>query len=170
MPKITLQKRERNVVAIFSVLLVVFIIYMGAQGPLAKYRRSIKNLHDARARIKQMRIFETQIMNDRSGHEALKKLVAARAPGFDLYEFLYKLSESSFKDRARIQSQDSPLAGAFSVVGLQMNGVSLQEVVDFLYKVYASKDLIIVPKVDYIRVAKDGKGLECQMTFAAPRA
>ena len=172
MSKLNLQPRDRRMLAIGAVAVTLWVVYLGAQGPMKKYQLAAKNVADARARLKTIRAVEASVTSERSGQEAFKKLVAARSPGFNLYVYLQELSQASLKDRVQnIKNVVTPAAGgAFYEVSLTLNGVSIGELVDFLHKVYASNNLIAVPRVDYIKLARDAKGLECRLTFVSPRA
>ncbi|MBI5093199.1 MAG: type II secretion system protein M [Candidatus Hydrogenedentes bacterium] len=171
MAKLNLQPRDRRVLAIGAIVLLVWGVYLGAQGPIKKYQLSKKNVTEARDRIKKLRTFEADIESDRSGQTAFKTVAAARPRGFDLFVYLKNLSDTDLKGRADLKVQsNATLGGAYSQVQLTMNGVAIDEVVNFLHKVYASKNLIAVPQVDYLRLTRDQKGLECRLTFVSPRA
>ena len=106
-------------------------------------------------------------VSERSGQEAFKKLVSARRRGFDLYVYLRELAKNDFKDRFELKQPTPAPGAAFSEVTLTMRGVSIDELVNFLHKVYASSNLIAVPGVEYVRLARDNKGLECRLTFVS---
>lgn len=153
------------------VALVLWGVYLGAQGPMKKYQLSAKNVVEARNRLKTIRAVEASVVSERSGQEAFRKLVAARRRGFDLFVFLQELSKADLKGRVDLRNQSTAASGGnFSEVSLTMNGVSIDELVDFLHKVYASNNLIAIPRVEYIKLARDEKGLDCRLTFVSPRA
>jgi hypothetical protein len=55
------------------------------------------------------------------------------------------------------------------VVSVSMTGVGLQELIDFLHAAYSADRPIAVQQLEYLRPARDAKGLDCSMTLMSPR-
>ena len=53
---------------------------------------------------------------------------------------------------------------------LKLNGVTLKELVDLLHKIYASNDLVVMYRLEYLRAAGEDKGLDCSVVFLTPKA
>jgi len=170
LPKLNLQPRDRRMLTIGVIALVLWGAYLGAQGPLKKYQLSAKNVVEARNRIKTLRTVEATVASERRGQEAFKKLVDSRRRGFDLFVYLQELSRADLPGRVDLKNSVVTSGGGIAEVVVTMNGVSIEQFVDFLHKVYSSNNLIAVPRVDYVRLARDQKGLDCRLAFISPRA
>jgi hypothetical protein len=51
---------------------------------------------------------------------------------------------------------------------LKLNGISLQELIDFLHKIYTSKNLVVVYRVESLKPTPDNKGLDYNVVFMSP--
>jgi hypothetical protein len=133
----------------------------------------VDELRQRYARLEQAK--ETEEARLRSQDELMAR-IQQRKPNFDLWSFMNKLlTEGKLNERAvlenfrprterRGESQD------VAMVQLRLSGVSLKELVDLLHKVYASGDLVVMYKLEYLRPMADAKGLECNVTFLTPKA
>jgi hypothetical protein len=109
------------------------------------------------------------------GQETLMAKLRERQPSFDLWSFLNStLSDAKLKDKATLENY-KPRADKKSVtdyvnmVEMSISGVTLNELIDLFHKVYASNNLITIYRMEHIRAASGGKGLECKVIFLSPK-
>ena len=172
MARPTLAKRERimivGAVALFGLIFIVF----GGREFASDYERTQHQVVEAMNRLDQIRQMRTLILTERSDRRIIMDRVEARDPNFDLYSFTNaSLIQLSMNDRARLQSQGSRFAGgALDVVQLNLSNVSMEQIIDLLYKLHSSGNLIAMQRLGHLRPMNDGKGLECEIVLMAPKA
>lgn len=172
MARPTLAKRERimivGAVALFGLIFIVF----GGREFASDYERTQHQVVEAMNRLDQIRQMRTLILTERSDRRIIMDRVEARDPNFDLYSFTNaSLIQLSMDDRARLQSQGSRFAGgALDVVQLNLSNVSMEQIIDLLYKLHSSGNLIAMQRLGHLRPMNDGKGLECEIVLMAPKA
>lgn len=170
MPK--LQRREKVFLGIGGIALLLIGLFLLGQGPMEKYRRSATMLSAAKTRLQEAQLWNAEIETARQQVNAVKQQIAQQG-GFDLWTHIDGVVKAlSLGSRADISSKRgaaSPTENKVAAVELQLKGVNRQELVEVLHKISANDYLIILDKVDYIRPAKDGKGLDCRITFLSPK-
>ncbi|MBX7255863.1 MAG: hypothetical protein K1Y02_05845 [Candidatus Hydrogenedentes bacterium] len=170
MPK--LQQREKVFLGVGAMALLFIVLFLVSQGPLEKYRRSATQLSAAKLRLQEAQLWSAEIETARQQVDSVKKMIVQQG-GFDLWSHIDGVVKAlSLGSRADIASKlgaASPTDSKVSAVELRLNGVNRQELVEVLYRIYANDYLIILDKVDFIRPAKDSRGLDCSMTFVSPR-
>lgn len=166
------------VLSMVAMALAICTLILVPMGPMRKYRDSNKELRDLRRNLELAR--ETKAFEELrlQSQEKLVSRLNARKRDFDLWSFLDRvLKESNLKDRAVLDnkaeraSRSVASAGIenVSLVKLSLSGVTLDEIVKFLHAVYASNNLVVMYRLEYLRAARDGKGLECSVTFLSPK-
>lgn len=172
------EKRDQLAVmcSIVAVALVVFMVLFIPTGPLKKFRRSQRDLDELR---QQRQLFRMSIEAERArlrSQEALRERLANRDPGFDLWSFLNTaLAQTELRDRANLErvkarTRDKEMAQYATMVELRLPGVTLEQLVKLLHRIYNSNNLVVLYKLDYLRPTSDNKGLECSATFLSPNA
>jgi len=169
-------------VSIIAAAFVVFMVIFIYTGPRKWYRSSENTLNEARQRYTQlMRVKEAELARLRN-QETLMARIKERRPNFDLWPFMKTiLNETKLEGRANLENfkprsdRRGPVSGKgggddLVMVQLKLSGVTLAELIDLFHKVYASNDLVVMYKLEYLRSAPDGKGLECNVTFLTPKA
>ena len=172
------EKRDQLAVmcSIVAVALVVFMVLLIPTGPLKKFRRAQSDLDELRQQRQLLRIsIEAEQARLRS-QEALRERLANRDPGFDLWSFLNTaLAQTDLRDRANLErvkarTRGREMAQYATMVELRLPGVTLEQLVKLLHRIYNSNNLVVLYKLDYLRPTSDGKGLECSATFLSPNA
>ena len=172
MPRRTLAKRER-IVLVGAVTLLGLILLLPPGREFARdYERTRSQADDATNRLNEIRRMRKLVLSERSARRIIMDRVEARDPNFDLYSFTNaSLIQLSMNDRARLQSQGSRFAGgALDVVQLNLSNVSMEQIIDLLYKLHSSGNLIAMQRLGHLRPMNDGKGLECEIVLMAPKA
>jgi type II secretory pathway component PulM len=169
MARAKLSRRERTVVSFGVVALLAIGLYFPVRRGLERYDQAKQQLQNARTRAMQAHELETALEAERMGQNAIREKLVKREGRFDLYSFTNQcLRELQLEGRANLSSQN--VRGQFAGVQITLRGVSMQELVDLFYKIYAGDNLVVLQRVNHLRQARDGKGLECEVQFIAPRA
>lgn len=172
------EKRDQLAVmcSIVAVALVVFMLLFIPTGPLRKFRGSQTEVDDLRQQRQLLRMsVEAERARLRS-QEALRERLANRDPGFDLWSFLNTvLAETGLRDQANLdrvepRTRDKNMAQYATMVELSLPGVTLEQLVKLLHRIYNSNNLVVLYKLDYLRPTSGNKGLECSATFLSPNA
>ena len=172
---IKMNKRERIMVSLGVACVVLVVVYHISQGPLQAYRQVLADYDDAQYALAQARVWKADIVSARGAQEALDRHLAARGRQFDLFTFFNAtLAESGLLERANISNVRAAgvggvPAGDFVGVQLRLDGVSMEELIDFLHRVYASDNVILLSELSHLRPASDARGLDSQMTFFSPQ-
>lgn len=148
------------------VLLLVFILAVYIPwGPRKNYLRSAENVKDLRNELilAQGSLQEEQVRLKEQ--EQLMQILDKRDKSFDLFSFVNNLlKETNLISRARLENyRTSRTSPKQPMVQLQIDGVNLQELIDFLHKVYASGNAVVVYEMERLQAAKNNNGLECYM-------
>ena len=160
-------------VAVLSVVGMASFCYLG---PYQDYQDSTREL--AQLAVQEQLAIETRAEEQQNllRQEELMERIRARQPRFDLSGFMSKaLRDTKLDERAELQSlrpSERLLEHAdnLSMVELKLRGICLADIVDLLHRIYASKNLIVLHKLDFIRPNTGGTGLDCSITFIAPKA
>jgi len=165
-PKLQLAKRERIILGIGVVAVLTMGVYFGAQGPWKKYQLSVTAHEAAVARLDRIREWHGQIVAAQSGQASIEKRLQERGR-FDLYSHISRaVQEAQLKEKAKFENMAS--TGRISEVRLTVNSVSLDQLVNLMYRVYEGDNLVGMRQLDHIRAARDGQGLACSITFFTP--
>ena len=164
-----LRKRERVVITVVVVALTLLAASKPVGDKLDTYSKSAGQLAQAENRLRYVRNLRAQVELDRRGEEAITAKIGARARQFNLYSFVNEsLRASKLQDRNQLRTASSP-GSRFDRVVLTLNGVSMKELVNLLHRIYSSDNLIVLQKLNHLRIAHDEKGLDFEATFTAPK-
>lgn len=174
-------RRQSSPGLTISIVAVVFVVFMAIfiwTGPLKRYRMSERDLANLRQQVVELHdaklAEETRLLRQ----EALMARLKERKPNFDLWSFMNTiLAETKLKDKANLENYRPRGAGTgkdavedVTMVQLRLSGITLKELVDLLHKIYASKDLVVMYKLEFLRALSEDKGLECNVIFLTPKA
>ncbi len=170
MAKTKLKKREWTFIVIGVSVVALAILVPFARKAQAAHKKSEAQLTQAQNRVRDAQELRMIIEAERSGQEAIQGRLEARPANFSLYSFANRcLRENGLEGRAELSTGNSRVPTLEST-DLELIGVSMEELVNFLHQLLANDNLIVVQKLDYLRPARDGKGLDCEMALLAPRA
>jgi hypothetical protein len=176
MAKFTMQKREKVVLAVGAVVVVIIIgqWLVSDRGPLKTYKQSVTQIQAARRRLVEARSIRDVSLARRQSSEALEQKLRARG-AFGLYTHVDRaLQAQNLKSgegaRATLETQNTAVrSGAFEAVKLRLDGVSMEELLGLLVRIYSGDNLVVLDRLDELRPADDGRGLTCTMVLMAPR-
>lgn len=172
MPKLKLQPRERAVVIAGAIALVAIVLYWGFQGPYEAYKNSAAQVSAARTRLQQAMIWQAEIDNARARESEIVGLMNSHARGFDLWTHVDRaVKDTELTGRAEVLSSRTGAApgSSLSAVDLTLKGVSTGELVSLLYRIYDGDAFVSVERLDELKAATSGQGLDCRMRLVAPK-
>jgi len=170
------QTRWESLACLVAVIFVIFMALFIYTGPWKKYKQAESQLDELKQRVAQLNDAKKSESARLQGQEQVTAQLRERKPDFDLWSFMNGLlTETNLKNRANLENakprgEKREALTEVAMVQLRLTGVTLGELVDLLHKVYASKDLIVLYRMDHLRTAGDNKGLDCDLTFMTPRA
>jgi len=96
------------------------------------------------------------------------ELLEKRSADFSLFAVMDTLlNKTGLRSKAQLeQYRPRGASPRQPMVQLRMQGVALSELVDLLHEVLKPEYVVAVYKVDALKPAVTGKGLDCDVTFA----
>lgn len=150
-----------------ALLMVVFMLAYIPLDPHKRYEDSRQKLTGLQRQLSIIQLLLDEEKQRVQSQEKFMRLLQERDKRFEIFAFMNRvLSETDLLGRAQLEtlrsrrlvSDDQPR------VRLQLRGVSLEELINLLHKVYSSENLVVVQKAD-LRPAANDKGLNCDLTF-----
>lgn len=166
-----LQPRERMVLLLGGIGVVVIAAYGISQGPYQKYVRSKEDVLDARERLKLAQIIQQSVQREQEKQkEFLTKL--GSASDFNLWNEIDKaVKDLKLGTRCSMRSNRAGSRGQDGTsVDVTLDGVSNQELVELLHRIYDTGKIVLLREMQSLKPTADKKGLYCRMTFVAPQA
>lgn len=163
-----LKEKVALTLGLLAVALVVVLAIYVPLGPRKWYLESQEDLVARQEELKMQLLFKADEAERLRKQKVLMEKIESRPPDFSLFTFLDNLlNTTKLRGRAQLdQYKARNLSPKQPMVQLRLQGVSFEELVDFLYKIYSSGNLIAVYKMDYLRPSPTEKGLDCDITFA----
>ena len=172
-----LGKREKTFLLVGIPILVAVLLYRVVYAPdLEKLRDLTGRLPASRGDLQKVAeaigaqtALQTEIAD-------LKKKIEARGRRMDLFGFIFSIaSDLKIKERCEAGAGEQPVTQRgkadldykLSSVEVKLHGVSIEELTDFLYRIYSADKLLTVDEID-ISVPSSGRaaGLEVEMTVS----
>ncbi len=173
MPNVKLQPRERIVVFGGAIALLAIVFYWGFQGPYETYKNSAAQVKAARVRLQQAELWQAEVNAARDKEAQLLRIMQTQTSNFDLWTHIDRaVKDSNLTGRAEVNSnRTGAVPGSnMSAVDLTLKGVSTSELVDLLHRIYENQPFVVLARLDQLRPAASGQGLDCRMQFVAPKA
>jgi hypothetical protein len=167
----TIQLDKREKLGLFfgglALLLVLFMLLYIPTGPSKNYAESLRLLEDAREELLFAQIEKIAEEERLRSQEELRALLEKRPANFDFFSFVNNaLRKANLTDRAQLENYRTRQSIAQQpMLNLRLQGVSLEELVDFFHQIYSSGNLVAVYKVDRLRPMANNKGLDCDITL-----
>ncbi len=166
-----LQPRERMVLYAGGFAVAAMAIWWLIDGPYQKYVDSGTQLAAARERLLDAQIKQAEV---RKTDERRKQILSSLGQGnFDLWSQVDKAAKDlKLGTRCTIKTGRGMTARGdkSSSVEVTLTGVSNQELVDLLHRVYDTGSVLVLSQMNHLKPSADKKGLDCRMTLVAPRA
>lgn len=167
--KISLDIREKIALAlgIFALILVLLLAVYVPMVPRKGYLASQEELKSLKEELNMQLLFKLDEAERLAKQKALMDILEKRPADFSLFTFVDTLLNSTgLRGRAQLE-QFKPRNASLKqpMVQLRLTGVAMEELVDFLHKIYANDNLIGVYKLDTLRPTPTEKGLDCDITL-----
>ena len=165
-----IDSKDRSWLAVCGLALFVvgLMAWWVPTGPRKQYLDSKAALAGAKEELELSQLLKLEEEMRVASERPILERLRTRPATFNFFTLIDQtLSEAKLKERAelnkvRVSNEDSPQ----ELLELRLNGVTLEELVDFLHRVYEKQSLVAVYQMNYLRPGRDGKGLECNITFA----
>jgi len=168
----TLGKREKAVLFVGAPAAVVIVLYTFAFAPHLDMLNSVsqvlpekrRELQEVKKIVMEQKVTETEIAE-------LKEAIEKRGKGFDLGGFVSSTASAlKLKERCQVRLvPQRPKAGVPylpSSVDVSLEGVTLKELTDFLYRVDTADKLLNVDSITIAQPRLGGKGLQVEMRIS----
>ncbi len=166
-----LQRKERIAIAAVVAIFIALAVTPLMRDLSRRNARSEVMLREAANRLQDTLAMRQLIELEREGHSVVEKYVQSRDPRFNLYTFADScLRQYKLEGRARLEIKGKLSSGrSLDGIKIELKGVNMEELTNFLHRLYDNDNLITLQGLRYLRPARDGKGLDCEMTFVTPR-
>ena len=171
MSKLNLQRRERIVLYVGGAAIVLVLLQYFAQAPLAAYGSAARAAEIARSNYEAARFHRDDVVAHRNATEALQTFVRQNKSSglITALDQVVRQTGLSGSQRANIQSASSFAdTAAFEQVRVTLTGVSTDELVEFLHRLYSSGTLVAAQS-GTIEPDANGQGLKCTLVLLSPR-
>lgn len=174
MAKTKLTGREKAVLALLPISVVVMAGAFLLRGPLEAYRASEQQVIDAAERLKQARLIRDSVLEQQQSLVAFLEDV----PEIDTRPLLTIINETlnevdlTQKEKVGIVNGTTTIrdaAASLDTVRLSLKGVSLEEFINVVYLLQARCGILIVESVPVLAPAQDGQGLNAELVLSKVR-
>lgn len=163
-----LSLRERALILVALTVLLSIVAVPLARALSRNYNESRTELAQAQDRLQSATQLRQIVVEERAARELIAEKIG-RDVRFNLYEFVQSaLTRAGMADRMRLEKRGAA-SQSMEVVSVSLNGVGLEELIDFLHGAYSGSRPVAMQQLDYLRPARDGKGLDCSLTLMSPR-
>ncbi len=155
------------ILGILAITLVVMLALFIPAGPRRACLKSQTTLEEARTDLKTQEVARMDEADRLARQKQLMELLAKRPANFEMFAFVDGLlNTQGLRDRAQLD-QFKPHNGSASepMVQLRLEGVSFDEIIGLFHGLYSGGNLIAVYKMESMRPAVSGKGLDCDVTL-----
>jgi len=150
MLKINLAKREKYIVLMAACLIGLFLIINFLILPFLKERdRLRKGITAKEGELKEIAALSSVYQEYQKGSSDMTRLLAKRGNGFTLMSYLDKAAGESDVKSQYMKPSSSKGSGPYeeSVVEIKFEGINTDQLVKYLYKIEAPKDLIFIKRI-----------------------
>jgi len=156
-----------------AVILLTPVYFLGIRPTQIAYKQSAQRLESARDRLEHVMLWNDEVVEARRGQGAINDLIRSRSPRFDLWSHINEVCrKTGVKERAEVakKGRSGLSSGNAEEVELTLTGVSMEELVNVLHEAGSGNSLVFVHELQHLVPAPDEKGLNCELTFVAPKA
>lgn len=166
-----LDKRERGTIffAVLFLLLALFMLFYVPNSWGKRYKDAKQSVAQKQQELKLKQLEKIEEEERVQRQEQMLQILQAREPRFNLFSFITRVvGETGLRERAVVQDARRPrdLSEKHPLVDLELTGVSLQELIDLLYAVRKSNNLVAIYKMEVSPVVRE-QGLQAEITFVS---
>jgi general secretion pathway protein M len=149
--KISLSQREQRVLIGAGVLFAFLLLYLVVGSVLQGYEKLDDKIATKRGEVQKIARLREQYMQTHKELEDIKAKLDQMEKGFSVLSFIEDLAnkENIRNKIGSVKPKKNPLNDTYdeNIVELQMDNVSLSELVDFIYKIENSGQLLKVKRL-----------------------
>ena len=168
-----LDKREKGTV-MFAALFCVLALFMAYYVPNSwgkKYNAAKSQLAQKQQELQLVQVDKLAEEERVLSQQQLLTQLNARGSSFSLFPFINGMvSDAGLSERAKLGNDQSARNRKqwprHPMVELELTGVSLDEVVELLYKIRSSDNLVTIYQMEMEPAVRD-RGLRCEITFVS---
>ena len=164
-----LDLREKIALAlgIFATALAVVLAIYVPLGPRSGYIKSQSELDSLKQDYQLQCMYKLDEAERLQKQKALMEILKIRISDFSLFTHVDNLlTSANLRSKAQLEQYRPRNASPKQpMVELKLEGVSSEELINFLHAIYTGNNLIAVYKVDYMRPAANDQGFDCDITF-----
>lgn len=162
---IKLAKREKYLVGLAGASLVVFLVFQFLVFPfLDSKKRVAAGIKNKERQLSEIAQLSSEYRTFQKGAQGIEGAMAGRQKGFTLFSFLDDAAGASEikKNIKYMKPSVSPGTGAYkeSTVEMKIEGVTLEQLVAYLYRIESPDDLVNVKRITISQNKKEGGYLD----------
>jgi hypothetical protein len=171
MAKTQFTQREKAVLVLGVVCLVVMVGTLALRKPLQMYQESKVQVNNARLRLSDA--YDLQALIETEKAYAAKIAEVYGTGGLDKSLTLVVnevLQQTDLASKAQFRELPSTIRGLdapLETLLVDLQGVSLEEFIDLMHALYSRDSLLILERVDYLRPAANAQGIDAQMVLSS---
>ena len=145
-------KREKYVVYSGACLILLFFLFQFIIFPFFEKREWYKKgIATKENELQKLTVQTARYMDLKAGSSQMEKILSNRPRGFTLFSLLERSAgEAGVKDKIKYMKPSTPKStGTYkeSLVEMRLESITLNQLVDFLYRIEKPQDLIIVKRI-----------------------
>lgn len=168
-----LAKREKYVVMIASCFIIIFFLFQLFIFPFFEKRERLqKGILIKKKEFNEMGMLIAEYQTLQSNSKGIDNILAQRKKGFTLFSFLeQEAGAAQIKDHIKsMKPSTSKGTGPYKelMVEMDLNTLTLRQLVDYLYRIESSHDMILVKRISIAENKKAAGLLDAKlqvMTF-----
>lgn len=163
-----LSKRESYLVTAASVVVAGFVIFQFFLSPFLERMATLRAGIEARGKsLREMSELSHRYREITDASRDRGRLLGKRAQGFTLFSFLERAAgESSVKDRIKYMKPSS--SPHESMVEMQMEEITLKQLVDYLQRIEYGDGLIRIKRISVRESRRETEYLDAVMQVVSP--
>lgn len=163
-----LAKREKYVVIIAACFIVIFFLFQLLIFPFFEKRDYLqKGIQTKKNEFNEMGMLIAEYKTLQSNSKGIDKVLARRKKGFTLFSFLEReAGAAQIKDHIKsMKPSTSKGIGLYKelMVEMDLNTLSLKQLVDYLYRIESSRDMILVKRISITENKKETGMLDAKL-------
>ena len=159
---ITLGKREKYFVSIAACMIALFLLFQFLIGPFFEKRSQLrKGIIKQEQDLKDLAAFSARYYALKENSQDISRVLAERSSQFMLSSFMEEATRETGISKEHIKSvipSDSEGTGPYeeSKVEIKLEGITVDQLVEYLYRVEDPDDLVFVKRISITDNKEDG--------------
>lgn len=162
---IKLSRRERTAVLAGCCFIAIFFMFKFALFPLFDQKEKLeRTLTVSQKNLEEIRLLKREYLTFKEETDVSKERFQKRHKNFTLFSFLDGLAgEVGIKERIVYMKPSSTTqkdrAYKISLVEMKLNGITLDQITQFLYKIETSRNMVMVKRLSLTKTGEKKQSL-----------